>query len=105
MRPTLVSLSKARKPQPLSCSLARFRNVAAIAAVLSLAASTRSDAVDWEGTLSGGAFGLPGDGLLWTNPNNWMGDTLPTAFDSVTFANPGASVGTILLNGNQAVSI
>ncbi|HZJ14926.1 MAG TPA: autotransporter-associated beta strand repeat-containing protein, partial [Chthoniobacteraceae bacterium] len=104
MRPTLVSLSKARKPQPLACSLARFRNAAAIAAVLSLAASsTPSHAVDWEGTLSGGAFGLPGDGFLWTDANNWTGDTLPAAFDPVTFGNPGAAAGTILLNGDQSV--
>jgi hypothetical protein len=105
MRPTLVSPSKTRRPQPLACSLTRFRNAAAIAAVLSLAASaSQSHAVDWEGTLSGGAFGLPGDGLLWTNPNNWSGDTLPSPFDSVLFGNPGAAAGTILLNGNQEVS-
>ena len=84
-------------PRPLSFSLARLSSAIAVASALTLAAQGQ---VNWEGT----SGGTPGDGFLWSNPLNWSLDTLPTAFDNAIFADPLATPGTILLNGNQAVN-
>lgn len=87
------------KPRPLNFSLARLSSAAAVVATLLAAGSASHAATAWDGNAPG--TGIPGDGFLWTNPNNWAGDSLPIS-DDVTFGTPGATVGTIVLNGNQS---
>lgn len=47
-------------------------------------------------------FGMPGDGVLWTNPLNWNGDALPASTDNVVFGT--GPVATVLLPSNQTVN-
>ena len=89
------------KPRPLNFSLARLSSAAAVAAALLAAGQTAQAQSYWFGT---GANGAPGDGFLWTNPNNWTFDTLPIATDDLVFDDPLATPGTILLNGNQTAN-
>ncbi|MDB6149871.1 MAG: hypothetical protein JWQ44_1319 [Chthoniobacter sp.] len=69
-------------------------------AALALAGSVGAQGqVVWHGD---SANGLPGDGILWTNPLNWSTDTLPLPTDDVLFGN--GTVGTIRLNGSQSIN-
>jgi autotransporter-associated beta strand protein len=89
-------------PRPLGSSLARCTSALAVGAVLSLA--TAHSAKGATNTWIGDAAPTPGDGFLWTNSLNWTGDLLPAVTDDVVFADPGATVGTIHLGGNQSVN-
>ena len=86
------------KPRPLSFSLARLSSAAAVAAALLAAGQSAKAQSFWYGSAPNG---IPGDGFLWTNPNNWTFDTVPITSDALVFGDPAATPGTIILNGNQ----
>ncbi len=89
------------KLQPLGISLARLRSAAAVVATLMAAVpASQAATVNWDGN----AIPTPGDGFLWTNPLNWDSGFPPFASDDAVFGNPLATVGTILLGGNQTVN-
>ena len=73
-----------------------------LSTALTLAAETHGAAVVWDGD---SAVGTAGDGVSWTDANNWTNgavDTLPSGGapgDDLTFG--GGTVGTINLGGNQ----
>ena len=81
--------------RPLCHSLARCGSALAVAAALQLASSPPSSAalITWD---SGG-----GD-ALWTTPQNWLPDVVPTITDDVTFGTGGPLL--VQINGDQAVN-
>ena len=91
------------KLRPLSFSLARLSSAAAVAAALLAAGQSAQAQSFWYGTDPDASSIIPGDGILWTDPNNWTFDTLPGGID-VVFDAGLAVPGTIQLNGNQAAS-
>ncbi|MES2571194.1 MAG: hypothetical protein V4710_14195, partial [Verrucomicrobiota bacterium] len=86
--------------RPLCVSLSRFGSSLAVCAAITLAGGSSAMAQErWQGNAP---QGVPGDGFLWTNPANWLGDLLPSASADLEFGSGTPT--TIILNGPQSAN-